>query len=218
MKVVVLRAKDAAIKDATYLRMKTTDDLRCKLPAVPISSEEKYCKETLDEETEMNVQNSTVNNEFFENNDIGRFTREDLTLLQSCGRNIHKEKIDLPERPFVEKEKIQIDEWVVFSKGKGKTKEFLKETVPAKLLTKTARVFFNWSDIASDGKVNAAVMFDDLHESELSDRAIPSTSQLEDNDYNDSSEDECDDLLLEVEDTTANPKILDEESEDKISL
>ncbi|KAF5279770.1 hypothetical protein FQA39_LY05460 [Lamprigera yunnana] len=41
----VLRTKDAAIKDATNLGMETTDDLRCKLPPVPISSKDNYCEE-----------------------------------------------------------------------------------------------------------------------------------------------------------------------------
>ncbi|KAF5288005.1 hypothetical protein FQA39_LY15559 [Lamprigera yunnana] len=167
--VVVLRAKDASIKDATNLSVETTDDLRSKHPTVSISSEENYCEETLHEEKEVNVQNSTANIEFFENNNIGGFTKEDLTLLQSfgglnlkdyskeynkegilktsgfvvvtrkCGstiivrktslywllsesslRNIHKEKNDKSERPFMEKEKIQIDEWVGFSKSDEK--------------------------------------------------------------------------------------------------
>ncbi|KAF5294572.1 hypothetical protein FQA39_LY13331 [Lamprigera yunnana] len=181
--VVVLRAKDTSIKDAINLRMETTDDLRSILPPLSISSEANYCEETLDEKREVNVQNSTANIEFFENNDIGGFTREDLTLLQSCGglnlkdyskeynkesllqtsgfvvvttkcgrtiivrktslclilsesslklssdrskrvkqndttlRNIHKEKNDKSEHFFEKKEKIQIDEWVDFSKS-----------------------------------------------------------------------------------------------------
>ncbi|KAF5282273.1 hypothetical protein FQA39_LY17635 [Lamprigera yunnana] len=81
----VLQAKDASIKDATNLGMETTDDLRSKLTPVSISSEENYCEETLDEKREVNVQNSNANIEFFENNDIGGFTKEGLTLLQSCG-------------------------------------------------------------------------------------------------------------------------------------
>ncbi|KAF5298551.1 hypothetical protein FQA39_LY11752 [Lamprigera yunnana] len=76
-----------------------------------------------------------------------RVKQNDTTL-----RNIHKEKNDKSKHPFVEKEKIQIDEWVDFSKsdvglvlgfsyltGKGKVKEFPKETVPVKPPTKNAR-------------------------------------------------------------------------------
>ncbi|KAF5272538.1 hypothetical protein FQA39_LY07862 [Lamprigera yunnana] len=48
--VVVLRAKDGSIKDATNLGMETTDDLRSKLPPVSISSEENCCEEILDEQ------------------------------------------------------------------------------------------------------------------------------------------------------------------------
>ncbi|KAF5298573.1 hypothetical protein FQA39_LY11774 [Lamprigera yunnana] len=80
--------------------------------------------------------------------DRSKRVKQNDTIL----RNIHKEKNDKSEHPFVEKEKIQIDEWVDFSKsdvglvlgfsyltGKGKVKEFPKETVPVKPPTKNAR-------------------------------------------------------------------------------
>ncbi|KAF5278061.1 hypothetical protein FQA39_LY18402 [Lamprigera yunnana] len=165
--VVVLLAKDASIKDATNLGMKTTDDLQSKLPPVSISSEENYCEETLDEQRETSgfvaVTTKSGRTIILRKNSLCLLLSESSLKLSSDRskrvkqndttlRNIHNEKNDKSEHPFVEKEKIQIDEWVHFSKsdvglvlrfsyltGKVKVKEFPKKIVPVKPPTKNTR-------------------------------------------------------------------------------
>ncbi|KAF5274578.1 hypothetical protein FQA39_LY07190 [Lamprigera yunnana] len=91
-----------------------------------------------------------------------------------------KKKMSNPN-VFSWRKKIQIGEWVVFSKSDvngclvglvlglsyltGKGKEFLKETVPVKSSTKNSRVLCNWFDIASDGITNLS---EDIYSNEIS--------------------------------------------------